>query len=135
MAFVPWTDAMLLGIAKIDEQHRWLVNCINELHDELARPAPDRGIVGDILDGLLGYAMNHFLVEEELFQQHGYPQREAHHAAHNRFTARLFMLLEAHQSGTDVGADTLALLKEWITHHVMVEDKAFAPFLKSKGVE
>lgn len=45
------------------------------------------------------------------------------------------MLLEAHQSGTDVGADTLALLKEWITHHVMVEDKAFAPFLKSKGVE
>lgn len=136
MALMLWTDELLIGIGKIDEQHRWLVDRINALHDELARPAPDRKAIGDILDALVGYTMNHFIVEEELFQRHGYSGTDAHREEHNGFTGKLVKLLEKFEAGAaDVGSDTLALLKEWLTHHIMVVDKAYAPYLKSKGVQ
>ena len=32
MTFMPWTQALEVGIAEIDEQHRWLVEQTNALH-------------------------------------------------------------------------------------------------------
>jgi hemerythrin len=134
MALMPWGDALVLGIAKIDEQHRWLVDRINAMHDELSRPAPDRKTVGDILEALVDYTMNHFVVEEELFKRHDYPQTAPHLAEHNGFTTKIIELLDKCQAGTaDVGNDTMTLLKNWLTHHIMEVDKAYVPFLQSKG--
>ena len=136
MALMPWSDELRLGIGKIDEQHHWLVDRINALHDELARPAPDRKVMGEILESLVDYTMNHFIVEEEMFQRYGYPQYDDHRAEHNGFTGKIVKLLEKFEAGAaDVGADTMTLLKEWLTHHIMVVDKAYTPYLKSKGVQ
>jgi hemerythrin len=134
MALMPWNDELVLGIAKIDEQHRWLVDRINAMHDELSKPAPDRKAVGDILEALVDYTMNHFIVEEEIFKRHAYPQTDAHLAEHNGFTGKIIALLDKFQAGaSDVGNDTMALLKDWLTHHILVVDKAYVPFFKSKG--
>ena len=35
MTFMPWTQALEVGIAEIDEQHRWLVEQTNALHQAL----------------------------------------------------------------------------------------------------
>jgi len=134
MALMPWNDDLVLGIAKIDEQHRWLVDRINELHDELSRAAPDRKTMGDTLESLVDYTMNHFIVEEEIFKRHGYPQTDAHLAEHNGFTSKIIGLLDKFQAGAgDVGNDTMALLKDWLTHHILTVDKSYVPFFRSKG--
>lgn len=134
MSFMPWSTALELGIARIDEQHRWLVDRINALHDELQKPQPDRQLLGDTLESLVDYTMNHFLVEEELFQRHGYPQTEAHLEEHNNFTASIIQQLDQFLAGTgEVGEETMTLLKDWLTHHILTVDKAYVPFLKSKG--
>ena len=135
MSLMPWSSALELGIAKIDEQHRWLVDRINALHDELGKPAPDRKVMGDILESLVEYTMNHFIVEEEIFKRHAYPQTEAHLAEHNNFTGRIILLLDQFQDGTaDVGNEVMPLLKDWLTHHILEIDKAYVPFFKAKGV-
>lgn len=134
MALMPWTDELLIGISKIDGQHRWLVDKINALHDELTRPASDRKVVGEILEALVDYTMNHFILEEEMFERYTYPQTDAHKAEHNALTAKIIALLDKFLAGAaEIGDDTMALLKDWLTHHIMVVDKAYAPFLKSKG--
>ena len=35
MAFMPWSNELSTGILSIDEQHKWLVNATNQLHDEI----------------------------------------------------------------------------------------------------
>lgn len=134
MPFFPWSEEFSIGIREIDEQHRWLVETTNKLYDELAKEDPQRAVAGEVLEGLIAYTMNHFIVEEELFQRHGYPETLAHKAEHDRFTANVMGLLERFEQGADINDDVLALIKDWLTHHILTVDKQYAPFLTDRGV-
>ncbi len=134
MSFMPWTDALAMGIESIDKQHRWLVDATNRLHGEITKPNPDRAVLGEILEGLVDYTMNHFVLEEELFQRFGYPETQAHKAEHDGFTATAMNLLLQFESGASVGPPVMDLLKEWLLHHILKVDRAYASFFKAAGV-
>lgn len=134
MSFMPWTDALAMGIESIDKQHRWLVDATNRLHAEISKAAPERAVLGEILEGLVDYTMNHFVLEEELFERLGYPETPAHKAEHDAFTATAMQLLLQFESGESVGLPVLDFLKEWLLHHILKVDRAYAPFLKAAGV-
>src|SRR5512145_3083876 len=97
--FVPWNDELLTGIEDVDTQHKWLVDATNRLHDELSKPQSNPAVVGDILEGLVDYTYNHFIMEEELFERLGYPESAAHRAQHNTFTTKISDLLNKHERG------------------------------------
>jgi hemerythrin len=131
--FMPWNDELLTGIAQVDEQHKWLVDATTRLHEEVTKAAPDNAVVGEILEGLVDYTYNHFIMEEDMFQRLGYPETEAHRAQHNVFTNRITELLAKHDKGEVASTDALDLLKNWLLQHILKTDKAYVPFLKSKG--
>lgn len=135
MTFMVWSKELELGFQLIDTQHRWLVETTNALHDELSKGEPEPAMVGQLLEGLVDYTMNHFIAEEELFQRHGYPETDAHREEHNRFTATAYSLLERHERGEKVGIAVLDFLKQWLLNHILVSDRAYAPFLVAKGVK
>lgn len=134
MSFMPWSDALAMGITTIDTQHRWLVDATNRLHGEITKAVPDRAVLGEILEGLVDYTMNHFVLEEELFQRFGYPENDAHKAEHDAFTAQAMQLLMKFEGGESVGEPVLEFLKQWLLHHILKVDRAYAPFLKANGV-
>ncbi|QEL64030.1 hemerythrin [Oryzomicrobium terrae] len=134
MAFMPWGDALKIGIDSIDAQHHWLVNATNTLHDEILRDEPRTAVIGEVLEGLVDYTMNHFIVEEELFQRLGYPESPGHQAEHNRFTSGALDLLQRFESGQAVSVEALEFLKNWLTHHILEVDRAYVPFLKAHGI-
>jgi len=73
----------------------------------------------------------------EIDEQHkwlGYPETEAHKAEHNKFTGQIMDLLDRHDSGESAGDETLTLLKEWLTHHILKVDKAYVEHFKAHGV-
>ena len=133
MTFMPWTQALEVGIAEIDEQHRWLVEQTNALHQALQGEAP-RAQVGALLEGLMDYVINHFIVEENLFARLGYPEAEAHQAQHDLFSGQVMSLLDRHEAGEAVGADALELLKDWLTHHILKVDKAYVAHFRAHGL-
>jgi hemerythrin len=134
MALMVWSAEMETGIAAVDEQHRWLVSAINALHDEVSQPEPDRAVIAGILLGLVDYSYNHFIMEETLFQLHGYPGGAAHRAEHERFTGKAAALLEAHERGECPAEEAMAFLRDWLAYHIMKADMAYVPFLKERGV-
>lgn len=134
MAFMPWNEELVLGIASIDEQHQTLVTHINALDTELGRPAADPKALGHVLEDLVDAAMNHFIAEEELLKRHGHPQADAHSAGHSGETSSLVQLLDqVHADASALGRDKLGQLKDWLTRHIQVDDKAAIALLKSKG--
>lgn len=136
MSFMPWSESMQLGIESIDRQHRWLVDATNRLHATLhdGNGQPDRAVIGEILEGLVDYTMNHFVLEEELFQRFGYAETAEHKAEHDGFTAKAMELLLQFEDGADLGSEALDLLKNWLQHHIMKVDRAYVPFLLANGV-
>lgn len=129
MTFMPWSSALMLGIPRIDEQHRTLVDLINTLHNELSNPIPERAVVGEVLEGLVDYTHNHFIEEEVMFQRYGYPQTTEHTAEHSQFTAKAMDWLMRFEDGEEVDIEAMNFLKEWLLHHILEEDRAYVPFL------
>lgn len=133
MPFMPWSAELELGLAEIDSQHRWLVDQTNALHDEVSKPEPRREVIGQILEGLVDYTHNHFIIEEVMFQQHGYPETPAHKAEHDRFTATVMGLLTRFEDGEATTLEALDFLKEWLRIHICAVDRSYVPFLKARG--
>lgn len=131
MTFMPWASTLELGIAEIDDQHKELVRLTNALHDELASASPRRPEIGAVLEGLVDYTHNHFIVEEVLFAQHGYPETPAHQAQHNRFTAKAMDLLLRFEDGAEVSIEALEFLKVWLIEHICKVDRAYLPFFRA----
>jgi len=134
MVFMPWTKDMSVGIDKIDVQHQWLVDATNTLHEELQLAVPCRQTVGRVLDGLVDYTMNHFILEEELLFRLGYPETESHKAEHDAFLIKAMRLLLAFEAGASVDLEVLEFLKQWLMHHILCVDKAYVPFLHQHGI-
>ena len=130
MTFMPWTSELELGIEEIDNQHKELVRLANVLHDEISGPAPQREAIGAVLEGLVDYTHNHFIVEEVLFQQHDYPETPAHQAQHNRFTEKAMDLLLRFEDGEEVSTEALDFLKDWLVHHICRVDRAYLSFFQ-----
>lgn len=134
MTFMPWSSDIAVGLGEVDDQHRWLVDCINRLHTELSGDAPDKASIGATLEGLMDYTMNHFIMEEALFERHAYPDAVAHKAQHDQFTGTILQALTAFEGGQNVSHGVLEFLKTWLLQHIMRTDKNYVPFLKAQGL-
>lgn len=132
MEFWPWSEAFEIGIAEIDEQHYWLVQQTNRLHKALSEN--NNLSVGELLEELMDYTMNHFIVEEEIFARLGYPETQEHLKQHTRFCEQIMGLLMRHDNGEAVGPECLEMLKNWLTHHILKADKAYVAFFRQHGI-
>lgn len=134
MAFIEWSDDLTLGFTEIDSQHHWLVDSTNALHDELMKGEPSAEEVTKLLNGLMDYTLTHFVTEELLFEWHHFPEADKHTEEHQAFVRTVKTWLKRHQSGERLDREILEFLKAWLIQHILKSDKAYAPYLKSKGV-
>jgi hemerythrin len=126
MSLLSWTPALSVGRADLDEQHRQLLDALYQLAN-----ASDRGQIGALLETVMEGGMNHFVTEESLLLQRGYPDIEAHKTLHNGHMTELMDLLADHDAGQEVKDRAVALLQGWANVHLTQTHAAFAPFLSA----
>ncbi|MFW5734844.1 MAG: bacteriohemerythrin, partial [Oceanidesulfovibrio sp.] len=131
---ITWTNELSVGIGSIDDQHRMLVDLINELNEAMKqRKAND--VILDVLDRLKAYVVEHFAHEEKLFDRHGYPESQSHKEVHRKFVDQVSAFETQLKNGrVTLSMEIMKFLKDWLTGHIMGTDKKYAPFLKQKGV-
>ncbi|MGV1100250.1 bacteriohemerythrin [Thiovibrio sp. JS02] len=134
MALITWKNDYSVNVKEIDEQHKQLINMINELHDAmLAKKGKDA--LMSVLTKLANYCVSHFALEEKLMSSHGYPEFAAHKDVHNKMTDKVKSLMADVQAGkTTISIEVMNFLKNWLDKHIMGTDKKYGPFLNSKGV-
>ncbi len=134
MAFMQWKESYSVNIREIDEQHKKLVNMINDLFDAMTQ-GHGKEVVGKVIQGLIDYAVFHFGTEERLFQAHAYPETASHKAEHERFSAKVLEFKKNYDSGAALlTKDVLKFLSDWLNGHILVVDRKYGPYLNSKGV-
>ena len=131
---ISWTDELSVGIGIIDEQHKGLVDLINELNAAMRQRRSDAVLVG-VLERLKQYTVKHFATEEEFFDKFGYPDAPAHKKAHRDLVEKVLAFEAGLKSGrAKVTMEIMRFLKDWLVGHIMGTDKRYAPFLNGKGV-
>ena len=83
MSYFDWTPDLDTHIELVDEHHKILVRCINELHE--ANQRKDFEAEGKIIEDLIRYTVEHFSDEEKLMDDAGYPLGKQHKQIHQRF--------------------------------------------------
>ena len=63
MALIAWNDSYSVKVKQMDEQHKKLVEMINQLHDAM-KVGQGKQVVGDVLNALVSYTKTHFASEE-----------------------------------------------------------------------
>ena len=128
MALIEWTDELSVGFTEVDKDHQRLVAIVNELNDAIVRQ-DDRGDLEEGLEELIEYTSWHFRHEERLMQEHGYDGMEEHQQIHKDLATKAVEIQSKYEEGDDSVLDILMpFLKDWLTEHIKVTDKAMGLF-------
>ena len=129
-----WKTEYSVGISEIDQQHKGLVGMMNELHDAMMQGKGSE-VLGGILKRLIEYTQVHFKTEEDLFEKYGYPRAKEHIAEHKKLIADVEKFNRDYLADKAIlSVDLLDFLGDWLKKHIVVSDRAYTPFLNSKGV-
>jgi hemerythrin len=130
-----WRDDWLLGIDRLDADHRKMVRLMNALFCAAAPgaggDAPGREhSAADRLGELIEHLRAHFSREETFLQSIRYPGFQEHKTAHSLEMAELTELRRLlWESGADsIDEETAAGLKRWFLNHVVAEDQSYANY-------
>lgn len=135
MPIIQWNDQYVCGIKTIDEHHQVLVELINQLHDAM-RDGKGNQELGAILNRLVEYTTFHFNYEEKLMTQHAYPGLVAHRAAHANLAQEVKNYqAEFARQKMGLSVQVIHFLKDWLTNHILVDDRKYVPYLAAKGVK
>lgn len=134
-AFMAWSDSFSVGVAQFDEEHKQLIDLINEMHDSV-RAGVTSETLGRIADALIAHTVTHFDHEERTFDELHYPRAGIHKAMHEHLKKRLVALRRevGHRDSALLAEEMLAFLRESLPHHIQGEDKKLGTHLNEKGI-
>lgn len=135
MSIVVWSEEYSIDIQEIDEQHKCIINYINELYDALANKN-SREMVADVVQKLVEYTKIHFAVEETLMRIFNYQGYEKHKLSHDKIVQQVLLYQNRYLAGdSKVGMELLMFLKGWLFEHINKEDKLYTDTLLTGGVK
>lgn len=133
---ITWRPEFATGVAIIDDQHRVLINMLNDASLKLT----DRSPIEDfsrIVQGLLNYAGYHFETEGKLMSDNGYAaacaaDSERHLGQHQAFAEKVVAVQAGLKAGQRIAkADLVNFLTEWLADHILNTDKKLGAYLCS----
>ena len=133
MAFMQWDDSFSVNVKEIDQQHQKLVGMINEFYEHVGK---DTGqAFRALLNSLVDYTQYHFSTEEKYFKKFSYPDVSNHTEEHRKFTEKVLDVKNRlNQGRLVISLEITSFLKEWLTHHIKVRDKAYSKFFNDNGL-
>jgi hemerythrin len=117
-------------VTEIDQQHRQLVNMLNELN-EAVKNHVERKDIYHIIDEIILFTESHFANEEYMMAQAGYPEIELHKEKHKQLVKEALRLKDKLDN---VGEE---MFREWFNHwpfanvlaHIQYADKQIIDYI------
>lgn len=130
-----WSESLSVGVKTLDDDHKKLVDMINELVDGITNKRRLEALT-QVLDKLVHYTKLHFAREEDYFNRTGYPQASTHIQQHRTLIQQVAQLQTRLKAGDTslLSLDLMKFLQEWLTRHIMDTDKQYKDHLNSNGI-
>lgn len=140
MAYFEWDSSLSIGIEIIDEQHKCIIDYMNELASILEFKREVSKVYGfennlsnqdvsklqSILNELVNYTIIHFAFEENMLEKANYPYLESHKNVHSKFVNMIEGYQKKLDAVEDITESLLIELKEWLINHIKKDDKDYS---------
>ena len=123
-----WSPAYSVGVDEIDAEHRSLFRLAGRLQKAMLAGA-GKGLVEELLAGLIAYTCQHFAHEEDLMRTLGYPGLAAHCRQHEALRARVAVLRQRSAAGEiTMTIEILHFLSDWLRVHIADSDRLIGQY-------
>jgi hemerythrin len=129
-----WKSRYSVGLEEMDQQHRAIIDGLNELHEAMLS-----GVVNDAvapqIDKLVSLAGSHFAAEERLMESTQFPGLAGHRAKHRELSKKVEEFIARHDQGDVVAySQFMYFVRDWMTKHIEKEDHEYVPWLAGHGI-
>ena len=120
---IEWTDELSVGVENLDNQHKWLIDLINNFGQRAISPAS----LIENLGGVIDYAAKHFNDEEAYLKIHAADLLPHQIDCHAKFIKQSydFALRLSNGEGDDLRQDIYSFLCDWLIRHIQEEDQQY----------
>jgi hemerythrin-like metal-binding protein len=133
LIMILWTKQFETGSAKLDQQHRLLIDNINLLEEQLQNPNPTREeaeFAVHLVDYLEAYANIHFKGEEKCMESYRCPAHAENQQEHERFRGFIRnykRLCEIEGFKVELLKNLHEVIRSWIKEHILKIDTQLRP--------
>jgi hemerythrin len=128
MVDLQWKSWFEIGHERIDSEHRAFLNLIRDMNAQ-AEAGLDRDRLLRSLEEMQKYADFHFLSEENVMLDAGYPDLENHTLLHARLLKEVRNKATAVRLGEASSQEVVTFLYDWFCNHTVNEDAKIAQHL------
>ncbi len=129
MRKIEWKESYSVGVPLFDEQHKYLVDLLNDLIDSNNRKVERKELFA-ICNKIIGYAEEHFKNEESIMLKCRYPKLKEHQEEHARLIEDVFVMYRDFCTGGQTSmVEIVDFLKDWILDHILGFDMEYKSFL------
>ncbi|MGA3080077.1 MAG: bacteriohemerythrin [Terracidiphilus sp.] len=134
MALFTWGPKYSVGVDTIDKQHQGLVEALNELHAAMIKGQAN-AVTGPLLQKLVKYTREHFATEERMMSSTRYPGLAQHRIKHQDLTRQVEEFAGRFERGEiSVNVHLMNFLRDWLSTHILKEDREYGPWLNQHGL-
>ncbi len=135
MALVTWNQSLSVDIKSMDEEHKKLIELINNFYDNIASRSNKENI-SSLISGMKDYVKEHFTHEERYMKQLNYWAYESHKKEHDSFISKINDVEERfNQGGLVLSLEMTSFLFDWLKNHIQVSDKKYSELFEKHGVK
>lgn len=127
----PWSSALSVRNAQLDEQHIVLIELATELIARLTSGLPHSATISDLLADFVESVRHHDALEEVVLISNGCPHFQEHAQTHRKTEAQLLQSLERVHSTVYDHTELVAQLSQWMQHHLIELDMPVVGYLGS----
>ena len=130
---IAWYKDLETGNDSIDSQHKQLFKLTSDLV-EACESNKSQEILGDTLNFLASYTVQHFADEEALQVKYNFPGYESHKKLHEDFKAKVVEMIKQYQEDStsmDLSTQVNFTIVRWLLQHIKREDFKIAAHIRN----
>jgi len=129
---ITWSDTFSCGIKLIDNQHKSLVNLVNEMFNHVSGDEEqEREYFKRVIIEAVKYIKSHFATEEKIMIATKFSGYSNHKRAHDQFIATVASHISNFTAKKRFSLYSFTnFLKNWVLSHIAVMDKQYFVYIR-----
>jgi len=129
---VEWLDSYSMGVKLIDDQHKGLLNFINDLFNHATgNEEEERAYFMEVIQQAMQYIKMHFNTEEQLMLSTKFYGYAEHKKKHDDFKLMVIKSVKDFETGKQLVLEKFAcFLEDWVLTHIAKVDRQYADYFQ-----
>jgi len=132
LELITWTDRLACGVKLIDDQHKGLVELVNEMFNHVTgNYQQEHDYFNRVIQEAVKYVKTHFATEEKIMLATKFAGYAEHKKEHDAFVLAVVDNIKDYEAGNRLTLSSFTrYLKEWILSHIAMVDKQYFDYFR-----